>query len=210
MQFLDDNPRDSRSGLFGLRGPQLVSSNSPEIKAIADEVVLERSFKNPNFFEILVDRYQDGFLRTAYRVVHSRENAEDIVQETFVKVYKNGRKYKKVPGATFKSWAYRILMNTAFTHYRKLKRREVSLDEFFDVILYENTNQKTENPHKRLEQRDEVERALGNIPAELAELIRLHYFDGFSYDDISNQKNIPVSTLKMRLYRARKIVKKYL
>lgn len=209
MAFLQDDPKDLQPGNFGLQS-RLVASDSPVIKAIADEVILERSLKNPSFFEIIVDRYQDGFLRTAYRVVRSREEAEDIVQEALVKLYRNGKKFQKRPGINFKSWAYKILMNTAFTHYRKLQKREINLDEFFDVILFDNAGDRVENPQKRLENRDFVERALAQIPTELAELLRLHYFEGFSYEDISLKTSLPISTLKMRLYRARKLVKKYL
>lgn len=210
MAFLPDDLNNPQEGGFGALKTELLSSQSPAVQAIADEIVLKRSLKNPSLFEIIVDRYQDGFLRSAYRVVRSREDAEDIVQNAFVKIYKNGSKFKVQPGASFKSWAYRILMNTAFTHYRKLKRKDVNLEEFFDVILYEEASEKEKNMHHKLEKKDEIERALGELPEDLADLIKLHYFEGYSYEDISSVKGLPISTLKMRLYRARKMVKEYI
>lgn len=210
MPFLENNPKNPQKGAFGLGKPTLMSSSSPAIEAIADETILIKSLRNPSFFEVLVDRYQDGFLRTAYRVVRSREEAEDIVQEAFIKLYRNAKKFTPQPGATFKSWAYRILMNTAFTHYRKLKKKDVNLEEFFDVILFTEAEQKGRSFNTQLEKKDHIGRALEQIPEDLAELIKLHYFEGYSYEDISSVKGLPVSTLKMRLYRARKVVKKYL
>lgn len=204
MAYLDHNPLNPRFGGFG------VSAGSGAVSdAVADEIILSRSLKNPAFFSILVERYQDGFLRTAYRVVRSREEAEDIVQEALTKVYRHGGRYKKQPGASFKSWAYKILMNTALTHYRKLKRKDVNLEEFFDVILFDSGEER-EGYQTNLERKDVVERALAEIPEDLAELIRLHYFEGFSYEDIAEKKGLQISTLKMRLYRARQLVKKYL
>ena len=190
--------------------PQLLSSESPAIEAIEDELILKRSLSNPSFFSILVDRYQDGFLRSAYRVVRSREEAEDIVQETFTKIYLNGKKFKKQPGASFKSWAYRILLNTAFTQYRKLKKKAINLDEFFDVILYEDARIDHKERKKNMEEKEVVEKALEEIPEDLAELLRLHYFKGLPYKEIGILTGLSTSTLKMRLYRARQILKEQL
>ncbi len=189
---------------------QFLSSKSSAIDTIEDELILKRSLSNPSFFSVLVDRYQDGFLRSAYRVVRSREEAEDITQEAFTKIYFNAKKFKKQPGASFKSWAYRILMNTAFTRYRKLKKKAVNLEEFFDVILYEDAKTDHKERKKNLEQREIIENALEDLPEGLAELLRLHYFKGLSYKDISAVTDISLSTIKMRLYRARQILKEKL
>src|SRR3989344_7314749 len=90
-----------------------------------DEDILRASQNEPAIFEILVERYQEPLLRAALRVVRRREEAEDIVQEAFVKMYKNADKFEKLDGIEFKSWAYKIAINTAITHYRKLKRGEL-------------------------------------------------------------------------------------
>ena len=210
MDYLEHDSQKPRKGSFGFAKSEILSAKSGAIEAIADEVVLRRSLVNPSLFSLIVDRYQDGFLRSAYRVVRSTEEAEDIVQEAFIKIYRNGKKFKVQPGASFKSWAYKILMNTAFTRYRKLKKKDVNLEEFFDVILYEGARNAQRAELTQLETKNRVELALAEIPQELANLIKLHYFEGYSYDDISSMLGLPVSTLKMRLYRARNVVKKYL
>ena len=72
---------------------------------LEDEMVLKLSLKEPVYFSALVDRYEASFLKTAFGIVRSRHEAEDIVQETFTKIYLNGSRFKKQPDARFKSWA---------------------------------------------------------------------------------------------------------
>ena len=76
--------------------PSLLEWDETPITEQKDEVVLERSMEHPALFRILVDRYQDAFLRKAESIIHSREEAEDIVQETFTKIYFNARRFKTV------------------------------------------------------------------------------------------------------------------
>ena len=87
-----------------------------------DEDLLTRSLAEPSYFGVLVDKYQRPFLRVAYGVVRHREEAEDIVQEAFCDIYRNAEKFQKQEGVAFKSWAYRVVLNRAISHYRKLKK----------------------------------------------------------------------------------------
>src|SRR4051812_11774825 len=89
----------------------------------SDEEVLLLSISHPSLFAVLVHKYEEAFLRKARSIVRDEEAAEDIVQETFTKIYLNAKKFKTVEGATFSSWGYRILINTALTHYARRKRR---------------------------------------------------------------------------------------
>jgi len=93
------------------------------IKNLPDEEVLAISLVSPSAFEILVDRYQSAFLRKAGGIVKKEEDAQDTVQETFVKIYLNAKKFKKEKaGDSFKNWAYKILVNCAISRYGKLKK----------------------------------------------------------------------------------------
>ena len=100
----------------------LEEHNIPSSEGMKDEEILLASLKEPAFFELLVEKYHEPLMRAAWRVVRGREEAEDIVQEAFVKMYKNAHKFEKYEGIEFKSWAYKVTINTAITHYRKLKR----------------------------------------------------------------------------------------
>jgi len=89
-------------------------------QALEDRELLEKALDNPRLFEIFVGRYQEVFLRTVMRILRNKEESEDVVQETFVKIYFNAKKYKEREGVALKSWAFKILMNCAFTKYKKL------------------------------------------------------------------------------------------
>src|SRR3989344_360483 len=92
------------------------------ISEMADDEILRKSIDNPALFGAIIDRYQAAFIGKAQGIVRSQEEAEDITQEAFTKIYLYAGKFQKLPGIEFKSWAWRILVNTALTHYRKLKR----------------------------------------------------------------------------------------
>ena len=104
----------------------------------SDEEILALSIEQPHLFAVLIDRYQSAFLRKAGTVIRGKEDAEDIVQETFTKIYLYAGKFQVQEGASFKSWGYKILMNTSFTHYKKKKRRigaTADLDpEFYEIL----------------------------------------------------------------------------
>src|SRR5580704_14628809 len=98
----------------------------------SDEEILALSAAHPSLFALIVRKYEEAFLRKARSIVREEEAAEDVVQEAFTKIYLNAAKFQKQEGAQFSSWAYRILINTALTHYAKLKRAgrlSVELDE---------------------------------------------------------------------------------
>ena len=175
---------------------------------LRDEDVLERSLKHPGLFAVLVDRYQDAFLRKAEGIVHSREEAEDIVQETFTKIYFNARRFKPVEGATFKSWGYKILLNTPFSHYQKLKKKGAIHAEL-DPELYE-TLPDPANFSEEETMRDYVASLLARIPDQLARPLRLHFIDEYSQKEIAKIEGTTVSAVKTKIYRAKREVQKLL
>ncbi|HEY4475853.1 MAG TPA: RNA polymerase sigma factor [Candidatus Paceibacterota bacterium] len=180
-----------------------------EIKNLEDENVLKLSLREPAYFSVLIDRYQDSFLKTAFGVVRSRQEAEDIVQETFAKIYLNGSRFKKQPDAKFKSWAYKILMNTSFTHYQKLKKVG-GKTEYLDTFLYDDNGPmaETSNLSDVSDAKAQVSEVIGKMPEHLGRLLKLYYLEDMSYQDIAEAEKISMSTLKMRLFRAKRIFKR--
>jgi RNA polymerase sigma factor (sigma-70 family) len=172
-----------------------------------DEEVLRASLDNPELFRVLIERYENAFLRKANGVLHDWEDATDAVQDTFIRIYKYSDKFIKREGVEFKSWAYKILMNTSFTHYTKLKKRRGDV-EYSDEIAA-NVPDQNDRFFDRLELTDSIDIVLAKMPDNLAEVLRAHYLDGRSYKDISNDLDITETALKMRLYRARQIFKKH-
>ena len=185
---------------------------SDDIKNQPDEEILRKSLENPSFFSFLVEKYQIPFLRKAQGIVHTKEAAEDIVQETFTKMYLHANKFKKQDGVEFKSWAWRILVNTSLTHYRKLKKTfsDVSyLDEILakDLDGEEDLGLPIENTLDKDDRLDLIKEAIEMLPAESAALVKAHYVEDRSYEEIAKKHGISIGALKMKLFRARKVLK---
>ncbi len=185
-------------------------NDNKSIESLPDEDILRRSLKNPRLFSFLIEKYQAAFLRKAQTIVHGREEAEDIVQETFTKMYLNATKFKKQPGIEFKSWAWRILVNTALTHYRKLKKTFGDVG-YLDEILAKGDGDETGLPIESVLDRDEniehIRETIDLLPPETAALVKAHYIDDKPYEEIAQMHGISVGALKMKLFRARKVLK---
>lgn len=177
------------------------------IEGLKDEEILRASLNEPAIFEVLVERYQEPLIRAAWRVVRNREESEDIVQEAFVKIYKNADKFQKFEGIEFKSWAYKITINTAITHYRKLVRGEFLAED--PTIFAEPENELNEI---RLSAASDVKKSvtqgLDKLPQHLKTVLTSYYLDDKSYKTIAAEEGISISTLKMRLFRAKRLFRK--
>lgn len=171
-----------------------------------DEAILLASQSSPWLYEIIVKRYQDAFQRKAFSIVRNQLDAEEVVQDTFTKIYIHADKYEAQPGARFSSWAYRILINTAFTRYQKLIKngqRFVNIDPEIEQLFGE------EKEHSGFaEKRDGIERILERMPKHLSVVLRLHYLDRWSHQDIAAETNENVGTIKARIHRAKAAFKK--
>ncbi|MEK7629178.1 MAG: RNA polymerase sigma factor [Patescibacteria group bacterium] len=197
MAYLDIKPEKER--LVGGR----------PLAEAKDEAILTASLRNPNLFGVLVDRYQDAFMRSAQRVVKTREDAEDIVQEAFTKIYKNAKKFKKQEGIEFKSWAYKVLVNTSYTFYQKIKKKQAVSMEFFETYKYDIMDEKG-NIKGDLETKEIINKVLLELPDELKRIVEMHYLKDLSYETISKQEKISIPAIKMRLFRGRKLMQKTL
>lgn len=183
------------------------------LKDLPDEDILKKSVRNPALFSLLIDKYQLPFTRKALGIVHSQEEAEDITQEAFTKIYLNAKKFKKQPGVEFKSWAWRILVNTALTHYRKVKKTfgDLSyLDELSvgdDEDIESKLNIATENLIDKDDRVGVITDAMETLPVEAASLLKAHYIEDRPYEEIAKKHGLSIGALKMKLFRARKVLK---
>jgi len=172
-----------------------------DARELSDQEIVRRSQAQPWLFGILVERYQEAFLRKALSIVHNQLDAEEIVQDTFTKIYLNAHRFEPKAGAQFSSWAYRILMNTAFTRYQKLVKegqRFSQLDPEFEQLVGERAE------HSGFaEQRDAIERILETLPGHFAQVLRLHYLERWSQQDIATKTGEKTGTIKARIHRAK-------
>ncbi|MEK7541246.1 MAG: sigma-70 family RNA polymerase sigma factor [Patescibacteria group bacterium] len=188
----------------GISSAYPADAGSGEMK---DEEILRAAESEPAMFAMLVERYQEPLMRAALRVVRNREEAEDIVQEAFVKMYRNAQKFQKLDGIEFKSWAYKVTINTAITHYRRLKRGEFTVE---DPGIYQEAGGEFMDVRVSLaaDAKAVVASALTRMPGHLGSVLRRYYLEDKSYRTVAKEEDISIPTLKMRLFRAKKLFRK--
>lgn len=174
-----------------------------ETERWSDEEVLAASLSAPNLFALLVRRYEAAFLRKAVSIVRNREEAEDVVQEAFTKIYLNAGRFKKQEGASFSSWGYKILINTALTHYARAKKRGASvidLDEEIWVLIPDRDLRQFE----RKELTDEIASVLSHMPDIFARALTAFFLEGKTQEEIARAEGVSVGAIKTRVHRAKR------
>jgi RNA polymerase sigma-70 factor (ECF subfamily) len=172
----------------------------------SDEELIERFQKGDReAFEQIVARYKDQLLNFAYRFLGSRQEAEDVVQDTFLRVYRNRKAYRRV--ARFSTWIYTIAGNLAKTELRKRKRRKLfSISDLgFEEKDYEISDL-TYNPEDDVEgtlKEEIIQKEIERLPPKFREVIILRDVQGLSYEEIALILRIPIGTVKSRVNRAR-------
>ena len=186
-----------------------------DIKNLPDEEVLAISLVSPSAFEILVDRYQSAFLRKAGIIVKMEEDAQDTVQETFVKIYLNAKKFRKEKaGDSFKNWAYKILVNCAISRYGKLKKEMLASspldtgDSGEKVFNLSADYAERENLETKIDNKNFVSVILEKLPDAFSAILKKYFFGGKSHKEIAAEDGISVVAAKLRLFRAKKAFKK--
>ena len=175
------------------------------LSALSDEEVLRLSLSEPEAFRAIVERYEEPFMRKAKSILRSKEDAEEVVQDAFTRIYVNADRYEVQEGASFSSWGYTILMRLALTRYQKLKKqRQVA------VPLETETFERLPDMADFVEDlsiRNEVLVALAKLPEAMAKVLRLQFIEGKSQEEIAVSENSTVSAIKTRVHRAKKLFK---
>ncbi len=171
--------------------------------ATNDEYIINQIISgDTKAFAILVDRYKDLVFTLAIRMLKHREEAEEVAQDTFIKVYKSLGKFKG--DSKFSTWIYKVAYNTCLDRIKKNKRQinEVAIDEFTEhqVKTIDNALEKLE----RHEQEQTIQECLQVLPSEDSFLLTLYYFEDLSLEEISKIVDIEANTVKVKLFRSRK------
>ena len=174
---------------------------------MSDEEVLAASIAHPSLFALLVRKYEAAFLRKAYNIIKNDELAQDIVQEAFTKIYMNAGKFKVQEGAQFSSWAYRIVVNTALTHYAKKKKRGEHTAEL-DEEIWALIPDKNLRQFEKKEFIDLVASVLTRMPAPMAKALSSFFLEGKSQEEIAKEEGLSVGAVKTRVHRAKAEFKK--
>ena len=172
-------------------------------------------------FEETAMEHIDSLYNMALRLVFNKEEAEDLVQETYLKAYRFFDSFQK--GTNIKAWLYKILKNTFINKYRKeiATPGEILYEDLEAInsgLAYKQETNSTELADT-LESKyadfsglleDDVKQALDSLPAEYREAILLSDVEELSYQDIAEIANVPIGTIKSRLNRGRKLLQKKL
>jgi len=178
---------------------------------VSDEILVKKSQKGdyPSFAE-LVKRYEKKIYNLAYRIMGNREDASDVLQETFLQVFKKLAGFKGK--AKFSTWLYRITVNMCLMRKRKRKKREiVSLDvpiltKKEDEIKRELRDDWSESPLATLENKEvkkTLSEAIDSLPEEYRTVFLLRGLNGMSNEEVAEVLKISLPAVKSRLHRAR-------
>ena len=163
-----------------------------------------------NEFQNVVMPHKNDLYNYALAIARNSDDAQDLVQETYFKAYKNYHQFEG--GTNSKAWMFMILKNTFINNYRKLKREpsKVDYDEIEDIYENLKSEQSKDNNldldfYNNLFD-DDLSSALAKLPEKMKEVFLLCDLEGYSYEEISEIVDIPIGTVRSRLHRARKLL----
>ena len=167
-------------------------------------------------FDSLIQPHLNSLYSTALRMTHNQNDAEDLVQETMYKAFRAFDQFQR--NTNFRAWAFRILVNTYITAYRKAIRQPTkgSYDDLEEFYLYKKLDESLSLQENSKEDflenlfEDDVKDALENLPYQFRLVVLLCDVEGFSYNEIANIIDAPLGTVMSRLYRGRKLLQRYL
>ena len=169
-------------------------------------------------FQAEAMQYAPQLYSAALRMTRNPSDAEDLVQETFLKAYRSFGTFEE--GSNLRAWLYRILTNTYINMYRARQRRpqETDLGDVEDLYLYKRigsieaalASRSAEDQLFDLFTDDEVKQALEDLPENFRLPVLLADVEGFSYKEIAEMLDIPIGTVMSRLHRGRKAMQRAL
>ena len=163
-------------------------------------------------FEAAAMPFVDALYNTAYRMARNSEDAEDLVQETYLKAYRYYDKFEE--GTNFKAWLFKIMKNTFINNYRKKQLAPAfsdfaDIEESFESQVSEEVARQNPNPEEELLEDvldEDVQKALEKLPPDYRMVVILADLENFSYKEIAEILEVPVGTVMSRLYRGRRLL----
>ncbi len=180
-----------------------LSETVNDLLSLTDEALLELSLSKPGVFEVLIGRYQQQFLQRAKSVVGSVDMAEDVVQDTFIRIYRFAPKFKGEQGS-FRAWSLTILMNVARTHYAKSARERghvapLTPDHYESLADLSVHSKEGDEAWAK----DVIEKGLSKVSPDASQILKLAFIDDKPYKEIAEELGISVPAVKTRVHRAK-------
>lgn len=183
--------------------------------AETDKNLIESALKgDQDAYRQLMNRHQSAIFHIVFRIVRDKETAADLVQETFMKAFSSLASYRAE--YKFSTWLYRIGANCAIDYIRKQRIRTLSLDaptETPDGEIGIEIADESYSPEKDLEEHERrvsIDEAIDSLSEKYRLVILYRHRDNKSYEEIAEALNIPIGTVKARIFRARELLKKKL
>ncbi len=165
-------------------------------------------------YRTLMNRHRPAIFHIIFKIVRDQEATADLVQETFMKAFASLATYRAE--YKFSTWLYRIGANCAIDYLRKKKIKTLSLDtpaETADGQIEIEVPDNSYNPERDLEEREKrisINEAINSLPEKYRVVIVYRHKDNKSYEEIAEVLDIPLGTVKARIFRARELLKKKL
>ncbi len=165
-------------------------------------------------FEEELFPHMDALKTFAFHLTYNDEDAEDLVQETYLKAHKFIERY--IAGTNAKAWLFKILKNAYINEYRKKSKRPTQID-FEEIVNFHNNDDPSKSAYFDLRENlfsnmmgDEVTIAINSMPIDFRTVVLLCDIEGFTYEEISKIIDVPIGTVRSRLFRARNMLKEKL
>ncbi|HEX5577645.1 MAG TPA: sigma-70 family RNA polymerase sigma factor [Gemmatimonadaceae bacterium] len=187
-------------------------ASSTQLAGLSDPAVVAEARKGSEAaYRELLTRYERPVFSLIFRMVRDRETAEDLAQETFIKVLNNLDRYS--PEFKFSSWLFKIANNLTIDHLRRRRVDTISIEGAPDAVTAESAKATSiavasgsESPLEELESRElgtAIERAIGKLRPEYRACIMLRHVEDKSYEEIAEIVKLPLGTVKTYIHRAR-------
>lgn len=168
-----------------------------------DQIIINQIIEgDTNAFTVLVNRYKDLVFTLVLRMLKNREEAEEVSQDTFIKVYKSLHKFKG--DSKFSTWIYKVAYHSCLDRIKKNKRKfsEVEINKFTEHQL-KSIDNALDNLLEE-EQKQSIQTCLNLLPSDDSFLLTLYYFEEQSLDEIAEIVGITANNVKVKLFRSRK------
>lgn len=191
-----------------------VAPDSLSDKARFDLTLVERAINgDQKAYAGLMDRYRDAIYFMLLKMVNNKSDAEDLTLEAFGKAFKNIHQY--APNYAFSTWLFKIATNNCIDFIRKRKSNTISIDQSMDdsegvhippTAVLPSGNPDPEETLIKQQNVKLVQDVVGRLKPRYRKLIELRYFKEFSYEEIADELDLPLGTVKAQLFRARELL----
>jgi RNA polymerase sigma factor (sigma-70 family) len=192
---------------------QLYCDKNATFMVLTEIAILDQEQKDRIFEEEFLPQI-DALFNFAFHLTYDEEDANDLVQDTYLKAFRFIESYKE--GTNAKAWLFKILKNAFINEYRKKSKQPTRVD-YEEVVGYQDEDDSVYSSYPDLREEmfqqmmgDEVTIAVNALPVDFRTVILLCDIEGFTYEEISKIIDIPIGTVRSRLHRARNMLKETL